>query len=105
MVAGSLRADTLRDELEIPAFTCALHPQYACWAWSGRTSKVVIRTMGSVDDDVDADADPSSTQGPGPLGGESSVMQGGKGKFGLDLQFVSIPEAEAYRFLLPGLIY
>lgn len=104
MVAGSLRADTLRDELEIPAFTCALHPQHACWAWSGRTSKVVIRTMGSDDVDVDADADSSSTQGPGPLGGESSVMQGGKGKFGLDLQFVSIPEAEAYRSLLPGLI-
>lgn len=104
MVVGSLRADTLRDELEIPAFTCALHPQYACWAWSGRTSKVVIRTMGSDDVDADADADSSSTQGPGPLGGESGVMQGGKGKFGLDLQFVSIPEAEAYRFLLPGLI-
>lgn len=60
--------------------------------------------MGSDDVDVDADADSSSTQGPGPLGGESSVMQGGKGKFGLDLQFVSIPEAEAYRSLLPGLI-
>lgn len=104
MVVGSLRADTLRDELEIPAFTCALHPQRACWAWSGRTSKVVIRTMGSDDVDVDADADSSSTQGPGPLGGESSVMQGGKGKFGLDLQFVSIPQAEAYRFLLPGLV-
>lgn len=36
------------------------------------------------------DADPGSTEGP--LGGESSVMQGGKGKFGLDLQFVRIPE-------------
>lgn len=88
-------------KLEIPAFACALHPQHACWAWSGRTSKVVIRTMGSDDADADADADPSSTQGQGPLGGESSVMQGGKGKFGLDLQFESIPKA--YHFC--SLIY
>lgn len=42
--------------------------------------------MGS--DEADAEADPGSTEGP--LGGESSVMQGGKGKFGLDLQFVRI---------------
>ncbi|KGB79993.1 hypothetical protein CNBG_5749 [Cryptococcus deuterogattii R265] len=70
---------------EIPAFACSLHPQHACWAWSGRSSKVVIRTMVSADADADADADPSSAQGP--LGGESSVMHGGKGKFGLDLQF------------------
>lgn len=79
-----IRTYGVRDELEIPAFACSLHPQHACWAWSGRSSKVVIRTMGS----ADADADPSNAQGP--LGGESSVMHGGKGKFGLDLQFVSV---------------
>ncbi|OWZ45814.1 hypothetical protein C349_02482 [Cryptococcus neoformans var. grubii Br795] len=63
---------------EIPAFACSLHPQSSCWAWSGRSSKVVIRTM------ISDDADPTTQ---GPLGGESSIMDGGKGKFGMDLQF------------------
>lgn len=52
--------------------------------------------MGS--DEAEADADPGSTEGP--LGGESSVMQGGKGKFGLDLQFVRIPAPCFFWFCL-----
>lgn len=36
---------------------------------------------------ISDDADPTTQ---GPLGGESSIMDGGKGKFGMDLQFVSI---------------
>jgi WD repeat-containing protein 61 len=73
--------------LELAAYTSALHPNLECWAWSGRSSKLAIRTMS------DTSSSESSSNGEGSsrgaLGGEGKVIDTGKGKFGMDLQFVS----------------
>lgn len=74
----------------LPAYACALHPTMACWAWSGRSSKLAIRQIST------PSAGESSTNGyangqvgKGPLGGEGKVIETGKGKFGMDVKFVS----------------
>jgi len=72
---------------ELPAYTGALHPQDKCWAWSGRSSKIAIR---SIDSDAGGEAEVASDRGP--LGGQGKLVDAGKGKFGMDLQFVSSAE-------------
>lgn len=68
-------------QTELPAYTGALHPQDRCWAWSGRSSKIAIRHMQQDTGD--------DSQDQGLLSGEGTVIEAGKGKFGMDLQFVS----------------
>ena len=60
----------------------------ACWAWSGRSSKLAIRSIESSDIDNEPIANGSGI-GKGPLGGEGKVIDTGKGKFGMDVRFVS----------------
>lgn len=75
--------------IELPAYSGALHPQGKCWAWSGRSSKVAIR---SIDTDVssqEGSGEASTSIGRGVLGGTGKLIDTGKGKFGMDLQFVS----------------
>ncbi len=76
--------------IELPAYACALHPTMACWAWSGRSSRIAIRQISTPSEGK------SSTNGlvhervgRGPLGGEGKVVETGKGKFGMDVKFVS----------------
>ena len=75
---------------ELPAYTSAIHPTAACWAWAGRGSKLALRPIDSAalaaaaDDEGD-----SAAPGAGALGGEGSVIDTGKGKFGMAVEFVS----------------
>jgi WD repeat-containing protein 61 len=69
---------------ELPAYSGALHPQESCWAWSGRSSRVDIRSIGGDPGDQE-----DGQTGRGPLGGEGGIVETGKGRFGMDLQFVS----------------
>ncbi|WVW81637.1 hypothetical protein I302_103632 [Kwoniella bestiolae CBS 10118] len=76
-------------EKELPAFTSAIHPQQKCWAWSGRSSKVAIR---SIDQDLISAESQEGVNGDssnkkGGLGGDGKVVDTGKGKFGMDVQF------------------
>ncbi|WRT63508.1 uncharacterized protein IL334_000413 [Kwoniella shivajii] len=72
-------------EKELPAFTSAIHPEEKCWAWSGRSSKLAIRSIESIAE-VNGNGE-SSGSGRGVLGGAGKVIDTGKGKFGMDLQF------------------
>ncbi|ORX34965.1 WD40-repeat-containing domain protein [Kockovaella imperatae] len=83
------RLDTSREKVdgdrELPAFSCAVHPSMKCWAWSGRSSKIAMRSISQ------ADHAESSTNGDGVgrslLSGETKLVETGKGKFGMDLKF------------------
>lgn len=82
------------DCTEVGAYACALHPEATSYAWSGRSSKVVIRSLSPVDDSANgygaADEEGAPAQiGAGPLSGESTVVEAGKGKFGMALKYVS----------------
>ncbi|ORY22977.1 WD40-repeat-containing domain protein [Naematelia encephala] len=68
-------------ENEIPAYAVGLHPNNKCWAWSGRSSKLAVRQM---NEEVEANG---HGVGQGPLSGETSVIDTGKSKFGMDLKF------------------
>ncbi|GFZ44693.1 hypothetical protein JCM24511_02417, partial [Saitozyma sp. JCM 24511] len=74
-------------EQELPAFTSALHPDIKCWAWSGRSSKVGIRPIMEEEASNDEELDGSAAVGRGPLGGEGGVIDTGKGKFTMSLNF------------------
>lgn len=76
---------------ELPAYACALHPSLACWAWSGRSSKLAIRPLSqsSDTDGGETNGHVEGSVGRGTLGAEGTVIETGKGKFGMDLKFVS----------------
>jgi hypothetical protein len=80
----------------LPAYACALHPSMACWAWSGRSSKLAIRSISSETESSAApnengDGESSGSVGHGLLGGGSTkIIDTGKGKFGMDLKFVGV---------------
>lgn len=85
----------LADQPEIPAFACALHPSNSAWAYCGRSSKIVVRPISSdaieslgTQNGEEEDMEPAKT-GKGPLGGEGQVVDSGKGKFAMDVKFVS----------------
>jgi hypothetical protein len=72
-----------------------LHPEGTSYAWSGRSSKVIIRSMGAMDDavngtDVDMGEGKETAVGSGPLSAEGAVVEAGKGKFGMALEYVSL---------------
>lgn len=73
----------------LPAFAGALHPNLDCWAWSGRSSKVAIRSFDKPSTEAESAGDDQGIAGKGGLGGSGKVIDTGKGKFGMDLQFVS----------------
>lgn len=85
---------------ELPAFSAAIHPTQACWAYSGRSSKLAIRPIASIEtssEDAEsstANANGTAAVGKGSLGGEGKVVIAGKGKFGMDVKFVR--PAQAY---------
>ncbi|WVR03408.1 hypothetical protein IAU60_000399 [Kwoniella sp. DSM 27419] len=74
---------------ELPAFASAIHPESKAWAWSGRSSKLSIRSIPS--DQAGSTSANGETNGEGSrrglLGGEGKVVDTGKGKFGMDVQF------------------
>lgn len=77
--------------VELPAYACALHPTMACWAWSGRSSKLAIRQISAPSEgETSATGYADGHVGRGPLVGEGKVVETGKGKFGMDVRFVSI---------------
>jgi WD repeat-containing protein 61 len=64
----------------------------ACWAWSGRSSKVAIRSIPETSEasNENGNGESSGSIGHGPLGGGiGKVIETGKGKFGMDIKFVS----------------
>lgn len=86
------------DGAEIPAFACALHPQSSAYAWAGRSSKIGIRSIvpDSLGDQETQDGEAngnglssSEAVGKGPLGGEGKIVDTGKGKFVMDMKYVS----------------
>ena len=93
----------MRDGAELPAYACAIHPKLACWAWSGRSSRLAIRQMSDVEPEPSANGNGNgeSSVGRGPLGGEGKVVETGKGKFGMDVKFVSprLPLEVPWRFV------
>ncbi|OCF71338.1 hypothetical protein I204_07965 [Kwoniella mangroviensis CBS 8886] len=72
-------------EKELPAFTSAIHPQNKCWAWSGRSSKLAIRSIDQLSPQEGEGVNGNTTRGG--LGGNGKIVDTGKGKFGMDLQF------------------
>lgn len=64
---------------ELPAYAAALHPSSSAFAWSGRGSRLAIRSL-------DLGADDES--GAGILSGAGSVVDLVKGRFGMDVQYV-----------------
>ena len=60
-----------------------------CWAWSGRSSKVAIRSISDEAEEEGINGHQEGSVGRGALGGDGKVIDTGKGKFGMDLQFVS----------------
>nr|XP_031859914.1 uncharacterized protein CI109_004763 [Kwoniella shandongensis]KAA5526986.1 hypothetical protein CI109_004763 [Kwoniella shandongensis] len=79
------REKAVEGEHELPAFSSALHPESACWAWSGRSSRLAIRPMANSTEPESNGSGEGS--GRGVLGGEGKVIDTGKGKFGMDLKF------------------
>ena len=57
----------------------------ACWAWSGRASKLAIRPISG---ESSTNGQAEGKVGRGILGGDGKVIQTGKGKFGMDIKFV-----------------
>ncbi|WVF66299.1 hypothetical protein IAT40_001039 [Kwoniella sp. CBS 6097] len=81
------REKAAEGENELPAYAAAIHPTSQCWAWSGRSSKLAIR---SISQSQDASTSGSDSEGSsrGALGGdEGKVVDTGRGKFGMDVQF------------------
>ena len=72
----------------------------ACWAWSGRSSRLAIRQI-SAEGESSTNGQDEGHVGRGLLGGQGKVVDTGKGKFGMDVKFVSHPHedvlAEAFR--------
>ena len=60
----------------------------ACWAWSGRSSRLAIRQI-STEGESSTNGQAEGHVGRGLLGGEGKVVDTGKGKFGMDVKFVS----------------
>ena len=59
-----------------------------CWAWSGRASRLALRSISE-----EANGESSSNGegvGRGLLGGQGKLIETGKGKFGMDIQFVGL---------------
>ncbi|OCF43764.1 hypothetical protein I317_02368 [Kwoniella heveanensis CBS 569] len=89
------RVETGREKVaegqsELPAFAAAIHPTSQCWAWSGRSSKLAIRSIYQDGPSVSASAsagEDSEGSSRGLLGGEGKVIDTGRGKFGMDVQF------------------
>ncbi|WVQ93920.1 hypothetical protein IAU59_000998 [Kwoniella sp. CBS 9459] len=84
------REKAAEGENEIPAYAAALHPSSQCWAWSGRSSKLAIRSIsqdaaGSSSAGAGAESEGNSSRGL--LGGVGKVVDTGRGKFGMDVQF------------------
>jgi WD repeat-containing protein 61 len=84
-------------QVELPAFSAAIHPNQACWAYSGRSSKLAIRPISTIEPSTSTEGESSTSVngngsgaavGRGPLGGEGKVVNTGKGKFGMDVKFV-----------------
>ncbi|WWD22815.1 hypothetical protein CI109_107309 [Kwoniella shandongensis] len=63
----------------------AVEGEHACWAWSGRSSRLAIRPMANSTEPESNGSGEGS--GRGVLGGEGKVIDTGKGKFGMDLKF------------------
>jgi hypothetical protein len=72
---------------ELAGYTSAIHPEGSCWAWSGRSSKLGIRQVSSGLSNENGET--NGEAGRGPLGGAGKVVDTGKGKFGMDVKFVS----------------
>lgn len=88
----------MADITEIPAYACALHPSSSAYAYCGRSSKIIVKTISSdslngfsIENDEDGDEPNGAAVGAGPLGGEGKVVDTGKGKFAMDINFVSCP--------------
>lgn len=86
----------MADPTEIPAYACALHPSSSAYAYCGRSSKIIVKTIssdslngGSNEDDDEGNEQNGVSVGAGPLGGEGKVVDTGKGKFAMDINFVS----------------
>lgn len=78
---------------ELPGYAAAIHPSEECWAWSGRSSKLGIRRItdlasGHEDGETNGNANGNGI-GRGALAGTGAVVDTGKGKFGMDVKFVS----------------
>lgn len=73
----------------VPAFTAALHPEMKCWAWSGRSSKLAIRTIESDETSETTNGQAEGSQSQGRLAGGGKIVDTAKGRFGMDVQFVS----------------
>jgi WD repeat-containing protein 61 len=95
--------DRPADLVEIPAYACAIHPSGSSWAYCGRSSKIVVRpiaadalhTNGTANGDTMQEE--TDTVGNGPLGGGGRVVDTGKGKYVMDIKYVSLEIA----FCLP----
>jgi hypothetical protein len=79
---------------ELPGYAAAIHPNGECWAWSGRSSKLGIRritdlTPGHEDSEAHGNGNGNGI-GRGALAGTGAVVDTGKGKFGMDVKFVSL---------------
>lgn len=61
---------------ELPAHAGAIHPQGKAWAWAGRGSRLAIRSI----EDVASET---------ALSGSGKLIDTGKGKFGMAVEFVS----------------
>ena len=82
------------DQLALPAFACAVHPQMSCWAWSGRTSKLGMRQIPqealSAGEQPNGHENGESSGVANPLAGEAKGIDTVKGKFGMDVKFVRL---------------
>lgn len=85
--------------IELAGYAAAIHPQAACWAWSGRSSKLGIRQIPgalatengeSVTANGNGNENGDEAAGRGALAGEGKVVDTGKGKFGMDVKFVRL---------------
>jgi WD repeat-containing protein 61 len=75
---------------ELPGYAGAIHPEGKCWAWSGRSSKLGIRQISSLGaKNGNGNGESNGEASRGPLAGTGKVVDTGKGKFGMDVKFVS----------------
>jgi hypothetical protein len=77
----------LADITELPGYAGAIHPEGKCWAWSGRSSKLGIRQI--TQSLSNENGETNGEAGRGALAGSGKVVDTGKGKFGMDVKFVS----------------
>lgn len=90
---------TDRLSAELAAYAAAIHPTAACWAWTGRGSKLAIRSIDTAAleaadaETQDEDGEQATQAGPSnALSGSGSVVDTVKGKFGMAVEFVSDPK-------------